>query len=487
MSDNLINFFIEVKTLINQELYKHCYLVDNILHNENRVCKANMKNILLTVISLLGLISCQSIKKQQHNQVIESENIELQNISDSQQLVNSASIIETMTLCYADPVCKKEFDTQINSWMQERGLLPEDQEVITDEQVSSIQSSSGLPEDNKRIKKAHLSSNYMKNELIRGALNEWLTWKRPQLINTWQYFLFLKKEMQPAFEKYSLDEAFILAIMAQESGGKVHSRSRAGAGGLFQLMPATARRLGLSGKDGAYDLRFNPKKSAQAAAAYINEQLNLYDGDRAKVLAAYNSGENRFRRLNKQHKDKPLWDKNFYYDLPRETRHYVPVVLAAMLIFQDPQKFNVRLDKVNTDIITVNLAKPTSLSELSICLGQEQRSDGWFRILRNLNSGIKADNTIKAHVDLRIPRSLEGVFNSKCQNREFMKLAKSLHDADFRETQGYFRYKVKSGDVLGKIARKFSCTSRKEIARLNHLKAPRYLIRAGKYLKIPEC
>ncbi len=446
-----------------------------------------MKNILLTVISLLGLISCQSIKKQQIPQVSEKENTVLPSTLSNQQSTKSMDIIESMTQCYADIECKKEFDNQMSSWMQERGLLAVDQEVITDEQVSLAQNDSGFPKKHKRNKKVHLSSNYMKNELIRGALNEWLTWKRPQLINTWQYYQFLKKEMQPSFKKYILDEALILAIMAQESGGKVHSRSRAGAGGLFQLMPATARRLGLSGKDGAYDLRFNPKKSAQAAAAYINEQLNLYDGDKAKVLAAYNSGENRFRRLNKQHKNKPLWDKNFYYDLPRETRHYVPVVLAAMLIFQDPERFNVSLEEINTDIITVNLAKPTSLSELAICLGQEQRSEGWFRILRNLNSGIKADNTIKAHVDLRIPQSLEGVFNSKCQDREFMKLAKSLHDADFRETQGYFRYKVKSGDVLGKIARKFRCTSRKEIARLNRLKAPRYLIRAGKYLKIPEC
>ncbi len=441
-----------------------------------------MKNILLTVISLLGLISCQSLNKQKKTAVIEP-----QSTLKQEESVTRISLIDRMTQCYADASCKKEFDTELNSWLQERGLLTDGHEIVTDEQSSLISDKSELTKNGNKIKKIHLSSNLMKNELIRGALNEWLTWKRPQLISTWQYYQFLQKEIKPALAKYALDEALVLAIMAQESGGRVHSRSRAGAGGLFQLMPATARRLGLAGKDGAYDLRFNPAKSAQAAARYINEQLNIYDGDRAKVLAAYNSGETRFKRLNQQHKNKPFWNKGFYYDLPRETRHYVPVVLAAMLIFQDPQKFNVRLDKINTDIITVNLAKPTSLSELAICLGQEQRQDGWFRILRNLNSGIKADNTIKAHVDLRIPGVLEEVFNSKCQDNGFMKLAKSFHDADFRETQGYFRYKVKPGDVLGKIARKFKCTSRKEIARINHLKAPRYLIRAGKYLKIPEC
>ncbi|HFC30907.1 MAG TPA: LysM peptidoglycan-binding domain-containing protein, partial [Oceanospirillales bacterium] len=238
----------------------------------------------------------------------------------------------------------------------------------------------------------------------------------------------------------------------------------------------------------AYDLRFNPEKSALAAAKYLNEQLLKYEGDKAKVLAAYNSGETRFARLNKRHKNKSLWKKNFYYELPRETRHYIPVVLAAMMIFQNPDKFNVKLDTLDVKTVQVELPKKSSLSELAVCLGQEQRSEGWFRVLRNLNSGIKADKVIKAHTFVTIPQLLQETFEQNClSNHELMKLAQSLHKADFKERQGLFKYKIKQGDSLGKIARKFKCTSKKEIARLNHLKAPRYFIRAGKYLKIPEC
>jgi membrane-bound lytic murein transglycosylase D len=245
--------------------------------------------------------------------------------------------------------------------------------------------------------------------------------------------------------------------------------------------------LGLHGKKGDYDLRYNPKTSAAATAQYISEQLKRYNGDKAKVLAAYNSGENRFARINKYHKNQSIWDKNFFYELPRETRHYVPTVLAAMLIFQDPEKFNVKLEQVDTQVMVVQMPLATSLSELAVCLGQEQRETGWFRILRNLNSGIKADKTIKANTDLLIPKILAQTFAKNCHNPELMAMAKSFHESDFKGNQGLFSYRVKQGDSLYKLVKKFRCTSKKELARLNHLKPPRYLIRAGKHLKIPQC
>jgi membrane-bound lytic murein transglycosylase D len=445
-----------------------------------------MKKIVVTVTALIGLIGCQSPINKKTNLNENQQNLGSQ-IIDNGTLIDAQTIIDSLNQCYLDDSCKTQLSNPLNTWLIDRNLLSENELIITDEQENEQLPKIVTNQNNNSLAKIKLSKNYMNNELIKGALNEWLTWKRPQLINTWQYYQFLKKEMTPNFDKLKIDESLVLAIMAQESGGKVHSRSRAGAGGLFQIMPATAKRLGLSGKIGAYDQRFNPEKSSLAAAQYLDEQIQLYDGDKAKVLAAYNSGENRFRRLNKKYKNKSLWNKSFYYELPRETRHYVPVVIAAMLIFQNPDKFNVKLAQLDTEVTLINPSKKTSLSELSICLGQEQRVDGWFRILRNLNSGIKADSEIKAGTTLRIPKTLIETYNTKCQDHNLMKLAKSFHEADFKETQGLFRYRVRKGDSLGKIARKFRCTNSKEIARLNNLKAPRYLIRAGKYLKVPQC
>lgn len=434
-----------------------------------------MKKTALSILSMILLTACQLTGETKKDVTASADTNEFH----TNPTQNIGNLMESLDQCYQDESCKTELNGKLDDWLIDKGIVNDKNESET-EHLSKIVS----PKINYQIV---LSGNYMNNELVKGAINEWLTWKRPQLINSWQYYQFMKKDIMPEFSKYDISEEFIVAIISQESGGKVHSSSRAGAAGLFQLMPATAKRMGISGKYGAYDARYNPSKAAQAAARYLDEQLKLYDNDKAKVLAAYNSGENRFAKLNRYHKNKSLWDKNFYYELPRETRSYVPTVLAAMLILQDPEKFNVVLSEPESEIITVKLPQDTSLSELSVCLGQEQREEGWFRVLRNLNYGIKADKFIKANDDIFIPKVLLQTFEDHCKDNDLMQFARTFHESDFKVQQGYFKYRVKSGDSLNKIARKFRCTSKQEIAHINKLKAPRYLIRAGKHLKIPQC
>lgn len=439
-----------------------------------------MKKTILILLSCFSLLACQQL----------SLNTTKKNLEKEPEIVNkSDEIVNKLNVCHADVDCKIELEKKLNQWLAtNQTMLPiiAESQAHTEEQELDIKTETNDLEF-ENFNDFVLTNDYLKNDLVKGALNEWLTWKRPQLVNTWEYYQFLRESMWQEFEDKKIEEALVLAILAQESGGKVHSSSRAGAGGLFQIMPATAKRLGISGKQGEYDLRFNPQKSAMAAAKYIDEQMNLYSGDVTKVLAAYNSGENRFARLNKRYKNISIWDKSFYYELPRETRHYIPVVIAAMLIFQTPEKFNVQFPEVQTDLAKIKVSHESSLSELSVCLGQEHRQEGWFRILRNLNSGIKADKVIKADTELTIPSLLETTFNKNCMNKNLMEFAHSLHLADFKHKQGLFNYRVRKGDSLHRIVRKFSCTSKREIAKLNNLKAPRYLIRAGKYLKIPQC
>jgi membrane-bound lytic murein transglycosylase D len=332
------------------------------------------------------------------------------------------------------------------------------------------------------------------NRAVQAAANEWLTWKRPQLLETWNHYRLLADRIRPAFTRAGIDEPLFLAIMAQESGGRVHSSSRAGAAGLFQLMPATARRLGLHGKHGDYDLRYSPEHAAAATARYLAEQMRIYDNDLSKVLAAYNSGENRFRRINKRHKNGDFWSLPFYYDLPAETRDYVPQVLAAMLIYRYPSVFNVTLPQSPEGTggkapaaVQVTLPQAASLSQLAVCLGQHNNPLGWYRDLRNLNHGIRANKDLPAGSKVWIPAAAEAAWHSHCQNQALMTLAYQLHQADFPEKPPMLTYVVRRGDALSTIARKFSCTSRREVARLNKLKAPRYLIRVGQRLKIPRC
>lgn len=110
-----------------------------------------------------------------------------------------------------------------------------------------------------------------------------------------------------------------------ESSWNARARSRAGAVGLFQLMPATARDLGLD-IDGM-DERLHPYRSARAAALYL-KHLHGRFGSWPLALAAYNAGSTRVQEALE------LMDGSAYTDieayLPRETRRYVPAVFQAI-------------------------------------------------------------------------------------------------------------------------------------------------------------
>ncbi|HCM3233160.1 TPA: lytic transglycosylase domain-containing protein [Klebsiella pneumoniae] len=112
--------------------------------------------------------------------------------------------------------------------------------------------------------------------------------------------------------KYGLPAGLLSSVAATESGGDPFAESKAGAKGLFQFMPGTAKDMGLKGRD-VYD----PHKSAEAAAKYLRWLMDATGGDLEKTLASYNWG---LGNVQKKGMD----------NLPSETRTYVPKVMAGM-------------------------------------------------------------------------------------------------------------------------------------------------------------
>jgi membrane-bound lytic murein transglycosylase D len=110
-----------------------------------------------------------------------------------------------------------------------------------------------------------------------------------------------------------------------ESSFDPHARSPAGAAGLFQLTPATAKRYGL--RTWPLDQRLRPDESAHAAAKYL-EHLHGEFNDWRLALAAYNAGEGTVQRLLKQHQARTFDGIATY--LPAETQMYVPRVEATL-------------------------------------------------------------------------------------------------------------------------------------------------------------
>jgi len=396
--------------------------------------------------------------------------------------LSTAVLIEGIKHCQEDTSCLQALNNYFAELAEQAKIEEELANSLPEENDSNSSSHDVMPEIQQNLNQPLLA-----NTRVQAALNEWLTWKRPKLIETWNNYQYLKAQIYPAFAAKDIEESFFLAIIAQESGGRVHSMSSAGASGLFQFMPATADRFGVKGTIGDYDARFHPESAAKGAADYIVEQRDLYGDDLAKILAAYNAGENRFKRLNKKHQNQSIWNSQFFYDLPSETQDYIAIVLSAKLIFDNPDAFNVVLNEIDGSSAIVRAKTDTSLSELAVCFGQYNHEMGWYRILRNLNATIKAKRVIKQNSVIVIPNELKPVFESTCHDTELMALAKKIHDSDFPDRPMFTWYKIKQGDSLSSISKKFKCSSRREIAQLNRIKAPRYLINAGKKLKVPQC
>ncbi len=325
------------------------------------------------------------------------------------------------------------------------------------------------------------------NGPVRAALDDWLTWMRPNFKTAWANYQFLRPQMAPIYEEAGLPEALLFGILAAESGGKVHAHSRAGAAGPLQFMSATGRRYGLVVKDG-FDLRYDPRAATRANVAYLSQYLSAFNDSLEKVLAAYNGGETRMGRIQRRYGETDFWDRRVYYQFPRETREYVPRVLAAAWLFLQPERYGLELEVIDPTTTTLEPRSPIALDELAICLAETgDRPDGWFRTLRNLNPQLGPGDRVEPGTQLIVPTVLATAYEELCLDGELLAETHLMHDANYPERPEMIPYTVRRGDTLGRIAERFHCVSVRELAAVNNIRPPRYLVRAGQRLQIPAC
>ena len=330
------------------------------------------------------------------------------------------------------------------------------------------------------------------NDPVKLALEQWLTQYRPNLMKAYENYQYLRSRMWPEYEKAGLPEALLFGMLAQESGGKVHAVSHSGASGPLQFMSATGARFGLGVVDG-FDQRFDPALSARANAAYMNERLAELNDNLELAIGAYNGGEGAMQRLASRAPEESFWSPKIYFAVSQETRDYVPMVLAAAWLFLHPERYNLVFPKLETKSLHVTLQKPTSLDELTVCLGQSGNADGWFRTLRNLNPTLDPRQKLEVGTLIEAPAAAAAEYAKSCAAGKWAELAADLHSAaqpvvppessPVRDKRSRV-YVVRKGDTLDAIARKHGCSSAGELARINHLKAPDYLVRVGQELRV---
>ena len=192
-----------------------------------------------------------------------------------------------------------------------------------------------------------------------------------------------RKIVEDIFVKHGLPkELYYVGLI--ESGYMNHAKSHAGAVGPWQFIKDTAKRYGLKITN-SIDERRNIYKSTQAAALYFQDLYNIF-GSWELALAGYNAGEYGVIRRIKGANTRKYYELSERKILPKETRHYVPKVLAAMKISKDPKKYDIKIKlpehEVYSKTKSITIKSQVSVSKLATEL--KTSSD----ILKTLNHDI---------------------------------------------------------------------------------------------------
>ena len=292
---------------------------------------------------------------------------------------------------------------------------------------------------------------------------------------------------EEALNRYGLPyELKYLPII--ESALNPIARSHVGASGLWQFMPATGKLYGLE-INSLVDERMDVVKATDAACRFLNSMYAIYK-DWNLVIAAYNCGSGNVNKaIRRAGGKRDFW--SIYPFLPRETRNYVPIFIAANYAMNYGQEHGICKAPIEKTMLTDTICttQRLHLQQVSENLGIEMEE------LRRLNPQYSRDilpgGTVYA---LCLPAEKTGLFleqqdsiyaykaDSLINNRRAeIDLAKVTSINGAYRVNGVTYYTIKDGDSLSKIAKKFHCTV-KQLKEWNGLKNDN--IRAGKKLKI---
>lgn len=264
-------------------------------------------------------------------------------------------------------------------------------------------------------------------------------------------------------EGVPLDLAYVPLI---ESAFKSTAFSRARAKGMWQLMLPTA---------GDYNLKYNWfidersdfEKSTLAAAKHFKMLAKMFDGDWTLALASYNVGQGNIMNAVKRAKTDDYWKlaESTKY-LPKDTRAYVPMIWAAIIIAKNPEQFGFEVESrepLAYDVVTV----PDAIALTTVA----EWTDATVDVIKELNPELRRNTTPMGEHKLRVPVGTKAIVESK------------LATADPSTFATFIRHTVKSGETLSTIARKFK-VSRSDLAEANSLRTTSK-VRPGQSLLVP--
>jgi membrane-bound lytic murein transglycosylase D len=258
----------------------------------------------------------------------------------------------------------------------------------------------------------------------------------------------------------------IVLLPFVESGFDPFAFSHGRAAGLWQFIPGTGRIYGLD-QDWWHDERRDIISSTEAALDHLDKLYQQFDGDWLLALAAYNSGSgtvrSAIRRNRKAGKPTDFW----HLKLPRETRAYVPRLLAISAIVRHPEKYGVSLPSLPAETA---FAVVDTDGQLDIAVAAELAGIT-TDALHRLNPGF---NRWATHPDgphrLLVPKTSADVFRD------------NLSAMPKDERTRWVRHRINKGETLSHIAQKYDTTVA-VLRSTNQL--PGTTVRAGRHLLVP--
>ena len=272
--------------------------------------------------------------------------------------------------------------------------------------------------------------------------------------------------MKEVLKQHGLPEDLVYMALI-ESGFNPKAYSRRRASGPWQFISRTGKRYGLEA-DWWIDERRDPEKSTIAAARHLKD---LYDQFSCWYLAAagYNAGAGKISRAIKRYQTEDFWELTKHRYLKRETKHYVPKMIAAALIAKEPEKYGF------TDIVydepiryeKVEISDATDLKVIARCCEVD------YEIIKALNPELKMWCTppLRPDYQVKIPEGTRETF------------LKNFSQLDPSERITFRQHQVRSGETLSTIASRYGI-KKEPIMQLNNLKSPRQL-RTGSSIIIP--
>ena len=259
-------------------------------------------------------------------------------------------------------------------------------------------------------------------------------------------------------------ELVLLPIVESAFDPFAYSHGR--AAGMWQFIPGTGKRFGME-QTWWYDGRRDVVASTQGALDYLTYLANMFDGNWLHALAAYNSGEGRvskaIRANKKAGKPTDFWNLR----LPRETRAYVPKLLALADILKNRDTYAYAWPEVE-NVAVIDIVDIGSQVDLAFAADLAGMS---LKELHALNPGFN-----------RWATSPEGPHRLVLPLDKASNFADALAKIDRNDRLNWVRYTVKSGDSLSEIASKYHTTVN-VVKQVNELKSS--TIRVGQAIMVP--